>query len=142
MHQARKRLAKVAEEKIERLYEGGNITNKEYAFLNRYFSLQRLIYEISSSNLKKMSTLESARLKVFKAQRGELLIMWEKKEIDDRLFRQLEHELDSRNHTAPVQNSNIRMVAFQDEGGVRSHCEGVSFDLRGVPLIDNVFRRR
>ena len=41
-----------------------------------------------------MSTLESARLRVFKAQREELLNMWEKQEIDDRLFRWLEHELD------------------------------------------------
>jgi len=94
VHQARKRLAHVAEEKIRHLHERGSITDKEHAFLNRYFNLQRFIFEISNSNLKKLSTLETARLKVFKAMRDELLRMWEMQEIDDRLFRQLEHELD------------------------------------------------
>lgn len=94
VHQARKRLVQVAEKKIHHLHEGGNITENEYTFLNHYFNLQRFVFEISSSHLKKMSTLESARLKVFKAQREELLNMWEKQEIDDRLFRQLEQELD------------------------------------------------
>ena len=41
-----------------------------------------------------MSNLEGARLKVFKAQHSELIDMWEKQEIDDKLFRELEHELD------------------------------------------------
>jgi len=59
-----------------------------------YFTLQRYIFEISTSNLKKMTNLELARLKVFQAQRSDLLAMWEKQEIDDKLFRQLEHELD------------------------------------------------
>jgi Na+/H+ antiporter len=94
VHQARKRLAKIAEEKIHHLHETGNITDKEYDFLNRYFNMQRFIFEISSSHLKKLSSLESARLQVFKAQRQELFALWEKQEIDDRLFRQLEHELD------------------------------------------------
>jgi monovalent cation/hydrogen antiporter len=94
VHQARKRLVEVAEAQIRHLHEEEKITQKEYIFLDRYFNLQRYIYEISSSEHQKLSQLESARLKVFKAQREELLRMWEKQEIDDPLFRQLEHELD------------------------------------------------
>lgn len=93
-HLARKRLVQVAHEKIKHLHEKGNITDKEYNFLANYFNFQRYIFEISSSHLKKMSDLEVARLKVFQSQRNELLAMWERQEIDDKLFRQLEHELD------------------------------------------------
>jgi len=93
-HQARKRMAQIAEEKIHHLYESKHISPKEFNFLSDYFSVQRYVFEIASSNLKKMSNLELARLKVFQAQRKELLKMWEKQEIDDRLFRQIEHELD------------------------------------------------
>jgi monovalent cation/hydrogen antiporter len=94
VHQARKRIAHAAEEKIRHLHDEGHVTDKEYSFLNHYFNLQRLVFEISGSHLRKMSSLESARLQVFKAMREELLRMWEKQEIDDQLFRQLEHELD------------------------------------------------
>jgi monovalent cation/hydrogen antiporter len=94
VHQARKRLAQIAEEKLHHLQEVGTITDKEYDFLSQYFNIQRFIFEISSSHLKKMSTIESTRVKVFKAMREELFNMWQKQEIDDRLFRQLEHELD------------------------------------------------
>lgn len=93
-HQARKRLAKVAEEKIQHIYEAKEITIKESHFLTGYFSLQRYLFEISTSQLRKMSNLEKARLKVFQAQRKELLTMWQRQELDDRLFRELEHELD------------------------------------------------
>lgn len=93
-HQARKHLVAVAEEKIRHLYETKNINDREFHFLASYFALQRYVYEISTSHLKKMSKLELARLKVFQAQRKELLAMWEKQEVDDHLFRQLEHELD------------------------------------------------
>ncbi len=93
-HQARKELIHVAEEKLRKLHLKGSISEKEFTFLNRYFKIQRFIYEISSSHLKKMSALESARIKVFKSQRDALLNMWEKQTIDDRLFRKLEHELD------------------------------------------------
>ena len=41
-----------------------------------------------------MSKLELARVKIFETMRNELLQMWERQEIDDRLFRSLEHELD------------------------------------------------
>jgi Na+/H+ antiporter len=93
-HQARKHLVEVAEKKISHLIVTEHITPKEFDFLTEYFSLQRYVFEISSSTLKKMSNLERARLKVFQAQRDALLVMWERQEIDDQLFRQLEHELD------------------------------------------------
>ncbi len=93
-HLARKRLVKVAEEKIRKLYDAEDINDKDFVFLSRYFNLQRFVFEMSHSHLKKISALEEARLLVFKVQRAELLRMWEKQEIDDQLFRQLEHELD------------------------------------------------
>lgn len=100
-HQARKLLVEVAEEKIKHLHEAKNLTDKEFNFLAGYFSLQRYAFEISTSTLKKMSNLEVARLKVFQAQRNALLKMWERQEVDDKLFRQLEHELDiEESHSA------------------------------------------
>jgi Na+/H+ antiporter len=93
-HQARKHLVHVAEEKIRHLHEGKKISEREFDFLSRYFGLQRYVFEIATSPLKKMSNLEKARLDVFKTQRKALLTMWEKQEIDDKLFVQLEHELD------------------------------------------------
>jgi monovalent cation/hydrogen antiporter len=94
IHKARKQLAKVAEEKIHQLHSSHSVTDKEFDFLKVYFTLQRYVSEIASSTRKKMSDLESARLKVFEAQRNELLQLWERQEIDDKLLRQLEHELD------------------------------------------------
>ncbi len=93
-HFARKHLAEVATKKLDHLYEAQKITEKERGFLNEYFSLHRYILEISSSKTNKLSTLESIRLKVFQAQRQALLEMWEKQEIDDKVFRELERELD------------------------------------------------
>lgn len=94
VHHARKRLFQLAFEKIESLNKGHQISEKEHSYLSTYFNLQRFTFEISSSSLKKMSHLESVRIKIFQAMRSELLTMWEKQAIDDRLFRQLEHELD------------------------------------------------
>lgn len=94
VHQARKRLAKVAKEHIHHLHKINNINDREFDFLITYFNSQRFIFEISNSHLKKMSNIESARLKVFQAQRNLLVEMWDKQEIDDKLFRELEHELD------------------------------------------------
>lgn len=93
-HKARKHLAKVAEEHISLLHETKNINDRELSFLKSYFASQRYLFEISDTNLKKMSQLEIVRLKVFQAQRKELVAMWDRQDVDDRLFRQLEHELD------------------------------------------------
>jgi CPA1 family monovalent cation:H+ antiporter len=94
VHQARKRLFQLAHDKLSHLREKQQISDREYDFLSNYFIMQRYTFEISSSHLKKMSDLESARIKIFEAMRKELLDMWEKQEIDHRLFRQIEHELD------------------------------------------------
>lgn len=93
-HQARKRLVEVAENKIHHMHQKRNITDREFNFLKNYFTLQRYVFEISTSPFKKLSNLEETRLKVLQIQRYELISMWEKEEIDDHLFRQLEHELD------------------------------------------------
>ena len=94
VHQARKHLVEIAENKIQYMHQKKNITDREFNFLTNYFTMQRYVFEISSSPLKKLSNLEEARLKVLQVQRNELLAMWEKEEIDDHLFRKLEHELD------------------------------------------------
>jgi Na+/H+ antiporter len=93
-HRARKRLVEVVHEKLRQLLEIGSISNKEFTFLSSYFSVQRYVFDISSSPLKKMSIIEKARREVFHAERSALVAMWESQEIDDKLFRQLEHELD------------------------------------------------
>jgi monovalent cation/hydrogen antiporter len=93
-HRARKRLVKVAEEKIEHLHISSAISDGEFDFLKTYFILQRHVFEIFTSSQKKFQNLEIARLKVIQAQRKELLEMWKQREIDDKLLSQLEHELD------------------------------------------------
>jgi CPA1 family monovalent cation:H+ antiporter len=104
VHQARKYLAEVASSKIAHLRKDNKITEREGDFLSNYFNVMRYIFEIADAPLKKMSNLEKARLKVFEAQRNALLQLWEKQEIDDRLFRQLEHELDvEESHVARVE---------------------------------------
>ncbi|MBS0654609.1 MAG: Na+/H+ antiporter [Verrucomicrobia bacterium] len=100
VHQTRKKLSDIAEERIKHLLERGEISDREHHFLADYFTLQRYVFEISSSSLKKMSHLETIRLKVIQSQRHMLLEMWERLEIDDKLFHQMEHELD-------VQESHI-----------------------------------
>lgn len=93
-HHARKRLVQVADESVHQMQQSQSINEREYQFLKNYFNSQRYVFEISDSHLKKMTNLELARLKVLKAQRLLLVQMWEAQEIDDRLFRELEHELD------------------------------------------------
>lgn len=109
-HHARKRLSEVAEEKLQNLHKEGKLQEKDLQFLGSYFSLQRYVFEISSTNFKQMSHLETTRLYVIQMQRSMLLEMWKNQEIDDHLFRQLEHELDvqeshrSEEHTSELQS--------------------------------------
>jgi monovalent cation/hydrogen antiporter len=90
----RKLLAKAAEEEIENFYSEKIITNEEFNFLKKYFSLQRQVLEISTSEHKRLQKLENIRLLVIRAQRKRLLKMWENTVIDDKLLNFLEHELD------------------------------------------------
>lgn len=93
-YKVRKELSKVAEEKLELLHSLHRINDKEFDFLKAYFNLQRRVFEISTSPKKKFQNIESARLQVIHAQRKQLLEMWERLEIDDKLLGRLEHELD------------------------------------------------
>ena len=100
VHHVRKILTQVAKDKVAKFHHEQQISEKEYQSLIQYFTSQRYIHEISHSTLKKLSNVEKVRLKVFQAQRNKLIRMWENQEIDDRLFRQLEHELDvEESHT-------------------------------------------
>lgn len=94
VHKARKQLAEVADANLRHLKETGDLADNEHDFLANYFKLQRYVREISSSEIKKLSDLESARVKIFQAQRNALVDLWENEAIDDKLFLQLEHELD------------------------------------------------
>ena len=100
----RKKLAQVANDTIHDLHTMSNINDDEQTFLTSYFTLQRRILEISISSKTELHSLEKARLMVIREQRKHLLAMWERLEIDDRLLRRLEHELDvEETHATRVQ---------------------------------------
>lgn len=88
------KLRTVAEKVIQYLFEAKKITEIEREFLLGYFNLQFAVLEISSSAYGNWPKIESIRKMVIQNQRRKLLELWEKLEIDDRLLKQLEHELD------------------------------------------------
>lgn len=90
----RKQLAKVAEDTIIEMHEKKTIGDKEKGFLLEYFRMQIRVLEVSTSAHKKLQNLETARSLVIKEQRKKLFEIWEKLEINDKLFSLLEHELD------------------------------------------------
>ncbi len=87
----RKRLLEVAEQEIQAFAE---LTDEERALLLNYFNSRHRILEVASSMEDQLKTLEIARQQTLQAQRQLLLQMWENKEIDDKLLKQLELELD------------------------------------------------
>ncbi len=100
----RKKLAKVAEEYIQHLYGLQHINDEEFEFLTAYFNLQRRLLEIATFKKRELHNLEIARLRVIQEQRKQLLEMWERQEIDDKLLNLLEHELDvQETHIARIQ---------------------------------------
>lgn len=90
----RKQLAKFTMEHIRRLHLSNQINDDEFNFLNEYFNLQHQVLEISHSRRKTLQHLESIRLQIIQEQRKELVNMWERMEVDDKLLVHLEHELD------------------------------------------------
>lgn len=92
--EARKKLAKIAEEEIQRLFEKKKITNDEKEFLLTYFRARHRIMEISHAEESDLHNLELIRIEVLHAQRKALLNMWKKFEIEDKPFSHLERELD------------------------------------------------
>lgn len=90
----RKKLTKVAEETIHRLYATKKINDRERDFLTSYFKLQHIVSEISHSTLKNLQNVASAKSMIIQEQRKKLFEIWEHLEIDDALLSHLEHELD------------------------------------------------
>ena len=89
--QGRKTLLKIAEKEIESLT---NLTHEERQFLLNYFTTRYRIFEISASSEKELHILESSRRKVIKVQRELLHKMEESREIDFKILKMLELELD------------------------------------------------
>lgn len=87
----RKQLLQIAEKEIQFLED---FEEQERTFLINYFKNRHFLLEISSSTEKQKKKLESARQKILQAQRQTLLQMWEHREIDDKLLKTLELELD------------------------------------------------
>lgn len=87
----RKQLLDTAEKEINFLEE---LDESQRAFLLNYFKTRHYLVQISSSMEQQQGKLELARRKILNSQRNTLLKMWEHKEIDDRLLKALELELD------------------------------------------------
>lgn len=105
LRKARKHLTQVAEETIQRLHDSKMISDEEFDFLHLYLNLQGRITAASSD--KKSKNLESARTLVIQEKRKKLLELLERLEIDDRILRRLEQELDlEETHIARGELSN------------------------------------
>ncbi len=90
--QIRKTLLNAALDKVHSLR---SLNRDERTFLNQYFSTRHRVWEISTSTEGQMRKLETIRQKILKAQRDLLLKLWEEQEIDDKLIKRLELELDT-----------------------------------------------
>lgn len=93
-HQARKKLVEVAESHLNKHLEENKMSQSEHNFLLNYFNLQRRVVEIATSPHGKLKNLETIRKVIINEQRKYLVHIWKRKEIDDLLLTQLEHELD------------------------------------------------
>lgn len=91
VHHVRKKLLKTAEQEIQIFTE---LDEEEGKFLLNYFSLRHRIFEITSSTESQLKKLEIARRKILHAQRHLLQQMLENREIDNKLMKLLEMELD------------------------------------------------
>lgn len=93
-YQIKKRLTSIAEKKIKQLHHTKKINDEEADFLTTHFNLQLRQIELTSSEKTKLQSLEHAKGLVIKAQRKELLKIWELTDIDDKLLLRIEQELD------------------------------------------------
>ena len=91
MYQSRKKLLQIAEKEIDALPD---LSTQERKFLLNYFRTRLRIIRISSSQKSQQHNLELARRKVLKAMHTQLHEMGEKHEIDIKIFKTLERELD------------------------------------------------
>lgn len=93
-HHTRNLLIKAAEEEINRLHSLKQLNEEERLFLINYFNAHQRIFALTSTEEKHLHHLESARIMTLKVQRDLLLNLWEREEIDDKILRLLERELD------------------------------------------------
>lgn len=91
---ARRKLVLSAEEEIRHLYHQNHVSDEEYITLLTYFRIRYRFLNFNTLGAKAFSSLELARLKIYKAQRKRLLHMWEHHEVDDEMFSLLEREID------------------------------------------------
>jgi CPA1 family monovalent cation:H+ antiporter len=90
----RKKLAKIADQKLHSMLANASINEAEHHFLKEYFKTQMRIQEMTHLAEHKMHGIEAARLTVIQAQRKHLLELWKKNELEDKLLNHLENELD------------------------------------------------
>ncbi len=90
----RNELIKVSEKKLNHLLSSKKINEKEFEFLKAYFTSQHQILEMAHDKDASMGHVEFARLYVIQAQRKKILDLWESNQIDDKLLKHLEDELD------------------------------------------------
>lgn len=89
--EARHKLLKLAEKMTQTFRE---LDEEERRFLLNYFQTRHRILEISSAVGTKLHKLELARIQVLEAQRQLLIQMGEERDIDDKLMKLLQLELD------------------------------------------------
>ena len=88
----REQLAKVAEATINHLYHNKMINSAEHDLLIEFHCFKTR--ELAAAVEQKLQNMESARNKVIQEMRKKLLELWENFDVDDKLFAQIEHELD------------------------------------------------
>lgn len=87
-------LTEIAEKTIEKLYLHNKISTHERDFLKSHFQLQLRLAKLSSAEQIKLQNFESAKSQIIQEQRKKLFELWEEQEIDDKILRDLEQELD------------------------------------------------
>ncbi len=91
IHHHRKKLLGIAEDVIQAQED---LDQQERSFLLNYFKTRYRIFEIFASTESEFQKLEDTRRKILKSQREFLHEMEEGKEIDSKLLKILERELD------------------------------------------------
>lgn len=86
-------LVSAAEEEIDRLHDQQAISDDEVSILTSYIKARHRVMD-SYSLTGPHNSLELARIKVIGAQRQKLIELWRNAEVDDRLIRRMERELD------------------------------------------------
>ena len=90
----RKKLAKRAQEELQRLHQSHHLNEQEFSFILNYFTSLYKMLEITSKPHIGSHMIEVARLQVLQRNRQYLLHLWEDGEMSDSVFKLLKHEID------------------------------------------------